>query len=263
MLCRSLLRVNEILYKQPDGWWRKTNLYGKTLIGLLSAIFVALMFEKRIAGPEPKILVAEIFEFSRCFETEEPNDSISNDLDGVDGLLLLSACANPAADKSKAVTGEAASVTPEAAAKGEKFTITPENSKIEFIGSKLSGSHNGSFGKFSGTVDFAGQPEKSKVSITIEMDSVSTDTADLTKHLKTPDFFDVAKFPQATFTSTEIKPGGDKGASHTVTGNLQLHGVTKSVSFPATISASPSEISVDSTFAINRKDFVNMVRQIT
>src|SRR4030095_4205313 len=150
------------------------------------------------------------------------------------GLLLLSACADPAADKSKAVTGEAAKVSPEAV-KGEKFVITPENSKIEFVGSKVSGSENGSFAKFSGAVEFAGQPEKSRVSINIEMDSVSTDQPDLTKHLKTADFFDVEKFPQATFTSTEIKTGGDQGASHTVTGNLQLHGITKSVSFPATI----------------------------
>jgi polyisoprenoid-binding protein YceI len=170
------------------------------------------------------------------------------------GLLLLSACADPAADKSKAVTGEAAKVSPEAV-NGEKFVITPENSKIEFVGSKVTGSHNGSFGKFSGTVEFAGQPEKSRVTINIETDSVSTDTPDLTKHLKTADFFDVEKFPQATFTSTEIKTGGDKGASHTVTGNLQLHGITKSVSFPATITVSPSEIGVDSNFAINRKDF--------
>jgi len=170
------------------------------------------------------------------------------------GLLLLSACANPAADKSKAVTGEAASVSPEGV-KGEKFNITPENSKIEFVGAKVTGSHNGSFGKFAGAVEYGGQPEKSRVTISIDMESVTTDTPDLTKHLKTPDFFDVAKFPQATFTSTEIKPGGDKGASHTVTGNLQLHGITKSVSFPANITVSPNEIGVESDFAINRKDF--------
>ena len=65
----------------------------------------------------------------------------------------------------------------------------------------------------------------------------STDTPDLTKHLKTADFFDVAKYPEATFVSTAIKPGGEKGASHTVTDNLTLHGATKSITFPATIAA--------------------------
>jgi polyisoprenoid-binding protein YceI len=170
------------------------------------------------------------------------------------GLLLYSACANPAADKTKAVTGEATSISTDAV-KGEKYSITPDNSKIEFVGSKVTGSENGSFGKFSGDIEFSGQPEKSRVSITIDMDSVTTDSPGLAKHLKTADFFEVAQYPQATFTSTEIRPGGEKNATHTVVGNLQLHGIMKSITFPATIAISPGAVTVDSTFAINRKDF--------
>ena len=172
------------------------------------------------------------------------------------GLLAMVACSNPAADKTKAVTGEATAPSPQSAAQGVKYLITSQNSKIEFVASKMvTGSQSGSFKDFSGTVDFAGQPEKSQVNVTIDMNSVITDAEGLTTHLKTPDFFDVAKFPKATFTSTEIKPGGDKGASHTVTGNFQLHGVTKSISFPATIGVAADAITVESTFTINRKDF--------
>lgn len=172
------------------------------------------------------------------------------------GVMLVSACSDPAADKSKAITNDASQVaSPAAPAQGQKYLITSQNSKVEFIGSKVTGSHNGSFGDFSGQIDYAGTPEKSRVSITIKAESLTTDTPDLTKHLKTADFFDVAKYPEATFVSTSIKPGGDKGASHTVTGNLTLHGVTKSVTFPATISVTPDVASVDSTFSINRKDF--------
>lgn len=170
------------------------------------------------------------------------------------GLLILCACANPAADKPKAVTSQAAPVS-SAAVQGEKYLITSDNSKIEFVASKVTGSHHGGFVRFSGAIDYTGQPEKSQVTITIETSSVTTDTPDLTKHLQTADFFDVARYPQATFVSTELKPGGDKGASHTVAGNLTLHGVTKSVTFPATIAVSPGAITVESTFAINRKDF--------
>lgn len=170
-------------------------------------------------------------------------------------LLLLSACANPAADKPKAVVGEATNASSSPVAAAQKYVITPENSKIEFIGAKVTGQHNGSFKKFSGTVDYAGQIENSRVSITIDSTSLETDTPDLTKHLKTADFFDVAKYPTATFESTAIKPGGEKGATHTVTGNLTMHGQTKSISFPATIVASPGEVTVESSFAINRKDF--------
>ena len=169
-------------------------------------------------------------------------------------LLLAAACANPASDQPKAVTSEAAPAAPAPVA-GEKYSITPDNSKIEFVGSKVTGSHNGSFGKFSGAVDYLGQPEKSRVTITIDLDSLTADDPKLTAHLKTADFFDVAKHPKATFQSTGIKAGGDKGATHTVTGNLQLHGVTKSITFPATIAVSPGAMTVDSTFSINRKDF--------
>ena len=169
-------------------------------------------------------------------------------------LLWTAACANPAADAPKAVTNQASS-TPAAQVAGEKYSITPENSKIEFVGSKVTGKHDGSFGKFSGAIDWAGQPEKSRVSITMDVDSLTTDTPDLTKHLKTPDFFDAAKYPKSTFESTEIKTGGEKGASHTITGNLNLHGVTKSITFPATIAANSGAITVDSSFALNRKDF--------
>lgn len=172
------------------------------------------------------------------------------------GVLLVSACADPAADKTKAVTGEAATVaSPAAAAQGQKYVITPQNSKVEFTGSKVTGKHDGSFQDFSGQIDYAGTPEQSRVNITMKADSLTTDTPDLTKHLKTADFFDVAKFPEATFVSTSITAGGEKGASHTVTGNLTLHGVTKAVTFPATISVTPDVATVDSTFSINRKDF--------
>lgn len=172
------------------------------------------------------------------------------------GVMLVSACADPAADKTKAVTGEATQVaSPAAGTQGQKYVITPQNSKVEFTGSKVTGKHDGSFGDFSGQIDYAGTPEQSRVNITMKTDSLTTDAPDLTKHLKTPDFFDVAKFPEASFVSTSIKPGGDKGASHTVTGNLTLHGVTKAVTFPATISVTPEVATVDSTFSINRKDF--------
>jgi polyisoprenoid-binding protein YceI len=172
----------------------------------------------------------------------------------ISGLLFLSACSDPAADKTKAVTGDAAPVAPQNVA-GQKYVINAQNSKVEFVGSKVTGSHNGSFGTVTGQVDYAGAPEKSRVNVTIDMSTITADDPKLTEHLKTPDFFDVAKFPQSTFVSTEIKPGGEKGATHTITGNLTMRGVTKSITFPATIAVTPDAATVDSTFSINRKDF--------
>lgn len=171
------------------------------------------------------------------------------------GLMLVAACGNPATNKSQAVVGEATTAGSSQPAGGERYLITPENSKVEFIGSKVTGSHNGSFQKFSGDINYTGDPTTSRVNVTIDTNSLTSDDPKLTEHLKTADFFDVAKYPEAKFESTAIKPGGDKGASHTITGNLTLHGVTKSVSFPATIAATPEAITVNSNFAINRKDF--------
>jgi len=171
------------------------------------------------------------------------------------GLIFLVACHDPAADTSKATTGEAAQVASPAAAQGQKYSITSQNSKIDFVASQVTGKHTGSFGDFAGQINYAGSPETSHVNITIKTDSIKADDPDLTKHLKTPDFFDVAKFPEATFVSTGIKPGGENGATHTVTGNLTMHGVTKAITFPATITVTPDAATVESSFSINRKDF--------
>ncbi|MDX6611054.1 MAG: hypothetical protein QOD75_240 [Blastocatellia bacterium] len=180
----------------------------------------------------------------------------------VSAILFLSSCSNPAANKPQAVTTEAApvaspteSISSATPAVSEKYLITPENSKIEFVASKVTGSHDGAFQKFAGTINYTGQVETSTVTITIETASVTVDDPGLTKHLQTPDFFDVARYPEAVFTSTEIKPATTPGATHIVTGNLELHGVTKSITFPATITLTPGAISVDSSFSINRKDF--------
>lgn len=171
------------------------------------------------------------------------------------GLMFVAACNDPAADQPKATTGAATQASPQQNVAGTKYAITPQNSKVEFVGSKVTGSHNGSFQKFSGEIDYAGAPERSRVTVNIDTDSITTDDANLTKHLKTADFFDVAKFPTAKFTSTEIRPGGQGGATHTIVGNLTLHGVEKSITFPATINVTPDVANVDASFSINRKDF--------
>src|SRR5262249_18012830 len=70
------------------------------------------------------------------------------------------------------------------------------------------------------------------------------------------DFFDVAKFPSARFVSTAIKPGSDVASmNYTVTGNLEIRGITKSVTFPASISVAADAVTVKTEFDINRKDF--------
>lgn len=171
--------------------------------------------------------------------------------------LIASACADPAANKTKATVSEAsqeANASKPAAA--ETVTISPDNSKIDFVAAKVTRSHNGSFKQFNGSIDLVNNAvEQSRVTIDIDAGSVVTDEDALTAHLKTPDFFDVAKFPKATFTSTKIEPSTAAGATHTVTGNFDLHGVKKAITFPANVQIAADKVTVNAEFAINRKDF--------
>ena len=178
---------------------------------------------------------------------------------------LAFGCANPAANKPKATVANAApeSGSPTPVGTETPHIISPENSKIEFVAAKVTRSHNGSFKRFAGELDFVPKYwPASRVTIEIETDSVVTDEDQLTAHLKTADFFDVAKYPKATFVSTKIEGnhGGDGPAGYgtdplRVTGNFELHGIKKSITFPATITVAPDSVSVNAEFAINRKDF--------
>jgi polyisoprenoid-binding protein YceI len=178
--------------------------------------------------------------------------------------IFTVACEDPAANKPKALTEAASNSTSGVdktvagnAVKGDSLIINPENSKVGFIGSKVTGKHDGGFGRFTGTIDLVNaKPEDSTVSVDIEMASVYTDADMLTEHLQTSDFFEVQKYPRSTFVSTKILPDTAKGPnSYMVTGDLEMRGVKKSVTFPATITVGDSEVAVNAEFAINRKDF--------
>ncbi len=186
-------------------------------------------------------------------------------------IAALAGCAENPADNVPKVTAQppqavasvdptstsaaTATLTP-AAATGSGLAFDGTSSKVDFIGSKVTGSHSGGFKTFSGTIELGSDATSvAKVSAEIDMNSLWADNNGLAGHLKNADFFDVAKFPKAAFVTTEIKPDGDKGATHTITGNLDLHGVKKSITFPATVAVTPEGATLKSEFALNRNDF--------
>jgi polyisoprenoid-binding protein YceI len=167
-------------------------------------------------------------------------------------LLLAAGCSDPA---------ESVHQSPAAPAQGTRAAAAPENameyviraeSTVGFVGSKVTGSHDGGFRNIAGRLHVAEGKVVGQPVIKINMLSTWTDNERLTGHLKSADFFDVEKFPLATFTVTRIEPGG--GRQH-VTGNLELHGVTRSISFPADLEVTPQAVTLKAEFAINRKDF--------
>lgn len=172
-------------------------------------------------------------------------------------FLSAAACKDPNASVARATSSAVtAAPTAPAASATEHLTLDAAASSVGFTGAKVTGQHNGSFPTFTGTIDLdPARVENSRITADIDTTSVTTDSPRLTEHLKSADFFDVARFPRATFTSTAIAAGGAHGATHTVTGTFALHGVTRSISFPATVAVSPTEVTATAEFVINRREY--------
>ena len=145
----------------------------------------------------------------------------------------------------------------EAPAATRTLKADPAASTIGFVGAKITGDHKGDFKTFTGEATVAGTVPQS-VKFSIETASVTSDAEDLTTHLKSPDFFDVAKYPAITFASTGVSRSS--ATSYSVTGNLTMHGVTKPVTLAVTASppfnhAGGIRRGIEATTSINRKDF--------
>lgn len=110
------------------------------------------------------------------------------------------------------------------------YTVDPAKSTITWIGKKVTGSHNGTIALQSGTLNVDGK-KVTGGTFTIDMNSIkdADGSAKLEGHLKADDFFGTAKYPTSTFVITKV-------ADNNVTGNLTIKGITKPVTFPATIS---------------------------
>ena len=143
----------------------------------------------------------------------------------------------------------------------KELAVNPATSTIGWVGAKVTGDHTGEFKTFDGKMMVGENGGLEKVTFTIDTSSLTSDDDKLTGHLKSPDFLDVGKYPKASFESTEIKEGSAEkmedgtAYTHTVTGNLDLHGVTKSITFPAVIKMEGDKLMAMSDFTINRFDF--------
>ncbi len=167
-------------------------------------------------------------------------------------LAGLTGCENPATGKPEAEVKEQAGTSGGMQAEGTRFVIT-DGSTIGFVGSKVTGSHTGGFNEFDGEIVLVGgDPSKSRVEVTIDTTSMWTDNDRLTGHLKSPDFFEVENFPSAKFVSTGIMQEGD---NFMISGDLSLRGVTKNVTFPATITVAEGGVQASAEFVIQRFDF--------
>jgi polyisoprenoid-binding protein YceI len=127
-------------------------------------------------------------------------------------------------------------------------------------GKKLVASkHNGTIKVSDGNLTLA-DGNLTAGSFTVDMNTLDNEDlkgteeiGDLIGHLKSPDFFDVEKFPTATFVVTGAEAvTGNAAATHNITGDLTIKGKTNTVTFPAIVTVNGSDVNAKAKFAIDR-----------
>jgi polyisoprenoid-binding protein YceI len=110
----------------------------------------------------------------------------------------------------------------------ETYKIDPAHSTIGFTVHQYLGVTTGKFSQFSGTIDIDREhPERSAVAARIAVSSIDTRIRKRDDHLRSPEFFSVAKFPEITFKSRSVKQTGTQSGD--ILGDLTMHGVTKPI----------------------------------
>lgn len=201
------------------------------------------------------------------------------------GLLVAAALLTFACGKSTD-TVEATEAQEVAQTEGTTLTLSPEDSKISWMGYKPTGQHTGIIPATTGTVTVNGS-EVTGGTFTFDITGLeihdleegSENHGKLFGHLQSPDFFDAANHPTATFEITSVEPfAADDTISdeeqfasdntpkantelspanpnYWVSGNLTMRGTTKNIKFPATINVSDGVVTTQAGFNIDRTDW--------
>ena len=142
------------------------------------------------------------------------------------------------------------------------WNIDPAHSAAEFkVKHMMISNVKGTFGGLKGVLTLnEGDPTQSSIEASAAVSTLNTGDAQRDGHLKSAEFFDIEKFPEMSFNSTAVKRTGD--GEYAVTGDLTLHGVTKTVTFAVEGPGAPGKdpwgntrIGLSATTKINRKDF--------
>lgn len=139
------------------------------------------------------------------------------------------------------------------------YKVDPAHSKVGFeIPHLVISSVEGNFRTFEGTIDLKDKFESSTVSVNVDIASIDTGVKDRDDHLKSPDFFDAAKFPKMTFKSTALK---GTPSNFQLTGDLTIHGTKKKVTFDGKYLGAVKDafgqqkVAFTATTKVSRKDF--------
>jgi len=148
------------------------------------------------------------------------------------------------------------------AAEAQTWTVDSAHSAAHFaVRHMMVSTVRGDLGKITGSVTFdPAKPAAGSIEASIDVTGIDTREPGRDKHLKSADFFDVEKFPTATFRSKTIAPAA--GGGFNVTGDLTMHGVTKEVALDVEAlrpaikdQRGASRTGTTATGKINRQDF--------
>jgi len=146
-----------------------------------------------------------------------------------------------------------------AAAEPAVYKVDADHSGVNFSIRHFVTNVSGRFRDFDGVIKYDPQnPAASSVEFTVRAASIDTANNDRDEHLRSKDFFEVAKYPTLTFASARVVPRD--AATLEVTGNLTMHGVTREITFPVqllgTMRAPRGEkAGFEAAFTLNRKEF--------
>ncbi len=173
--------------------------------------------------------------------------------------IFMSSCQDAPNADNVSTTDEQATAT----VSGNSFVLD-STSTIMWGGTKPDATHTGTFKIAAGTISVDNnQITAGNISIDIasliDLDLEGEWKTKLEGHLKSPDFFDVEKFPTATFAITKVEDFDSTkvtsilaGATHIISGNLTLKDSTKNISFPAIVSITENGLSAKADFNIDR-----------
>lgn len=177
--------------------------------------------------------------------------------------VLFTACES-APEADSAATGEEQEVENMA---GKGYNVNLSESTIEWVGTKPVGKHHGTINIQEGSLLVSDEGITGGKYV-MDMTTIQPDDQDeegnnkLGGHLKSEDFFQVEKYPTATFEITSVTEGVEqsedlimKDATHMITGNLTMKGITKSITFPAKVEVQDNKVIADANFNIDRTEW--------
>lgn len=143
------------------------------------------------------------------------------------------------------------------------YTVDNQLSSLRWEGAKITETvHYGTVNITEGSLSFdggnleAGNFVIDMTSILVQDLTEDTGKLKLEGHLKSGDFFLVEEFPTASFEITSVAAlDAEAGATHSVSGNLTIKGITNGITFPATISVDDATATASATFEINRNEW--------